>query len=132
LQAVIVHEGLLHRVQFFPLGQAFNGGDIGAVRLDGEHGAGFHRVAVDMNDAGTALARIAPDVRTGKTKIFANELRQQRASFDFTADSFSVHGHGNRWHTEPPWIFMLTRYVAVWPTATPDYCPLSRRLLPRG
>src|SRR5947207_906202 len=47
LQAVIVAERGLHRVQFVALGDALDRGDAGAGRLAGQYGAGFYRPAVD-------------------------------------------------------------------------------------
>src|ERR1700682_4397304 len=56
LQPVIVAECRLHRMQLVALRDALDGGDVGAVGLSDQHGAGFDRPAVDMDDAGAALA----------------------------------------------------------------------------
>jgi hypothetical protein len=80
LQAVIVAERRLHRVQLAALGDAFDGGDAGTCGLCRQHGAGFHCVAVHMDDAGSALAAIAADMRAGQTQIFAQQIHQQGAS----------------------------------------------------
>ena len=91
LQAVIVAEGRLHRVQFVALGDAFDGGDVGAVGLARQHGAGFDRLAVDMDDAGAALAGVAADMGAGQVEIFAQEMDQERPVFDVDRDGLAVH-----------------------------------------
>ena len=73
LQTVIVAEGGLHRVQLVALGDAFDRGDVGAVGLAREHGAGLHRLAVDMDDAGAALAGVAADMGPGEAEVLAQE-----------------------------------------------------------
>lgn len=74
---MIVAERRLHRVQLVALGNAFDGGDAGASGLSGQHGAGFHRAAVDLNHAGAALAGIAADMRAGEVQVFAQEMDQK-------------------------------------------------------
>src|SRR5258707_9439351 len=64
LQAVIVAERRLHRVQLVALRDALDGGDAGAGGLAHHHRAGFYRLAIDMDDAGTALAGVAADMGT--------------------------------------------------------------------
>src|SRR5450830_835773 len=62
LQPVIIAEGGLHRVQLVALRDALDGGDIGAIGLPDQHGAGFDRAAVDMDDTGAALTGVAADM----------------------------------------------------------------------
>ena len=47
-----------------------------------EHGAGLHRHAVDMDDAGAALRGVAADMGAGEAQVLAQELHQQRARID--------------------------------------------------
>src|ERR1700744_6614634 len=56
LQAVIVAKRRLHRMQFVAFGNTFDGGDVGAVGLADQYGAGFDRAAVDMDHTVAALA----------------------------------------------------------------------------
>src|SRR5207253_4241728 len=70
LQAVIVTEGSLHGMQLVALGDTLDGGDVAAGGLRRQHGAGFYRAAVDMDDAGAALAGVAADMRAGQIEIF--------------------------------------------------------------
>src|SRR5712692_11485814 len=62
LETVLVPEGLLERVKLATLGQALDGGDLGAVRLHGKDRARFDAVAVHLDGAGPAVAGVAPDV----------------------------------------------------------------------
>ena len=48
-----------------------DGRDVGAVGLDGEHGAALHGSAVDEHDARAALAGVAADVRAGQAELVA-------------------------------------------------------------
>src|SRR4029077_2544261 len=66
LQAMLVPEGFLHRVQLAIRGQPFDSGDVLTVRLDGEHGARLHRLAIERDGAGAADGCFTPDVRPGE------------------------------------------------------------------
>ena len=103
LQAVVLAESLLHRMQrAIRFGQALDGGDLGALTLQRERGAGLGRDAVDMNDASAALRGVAADMRAGQPQILAQELHQQGARFDVAGDGFAVHRHGHGRHDLPP------------------------------
>ena len=67
LQPVHLAEAFLQRVQrAVGRGHAFDGADLGAVRLHGEHGAGLHRFAIEIDGAGAAMAGVAADMRAGE------------------------------------------------------------------
>ena len=68
-----------------------------AVGLHREHGAGLHRLAVQVDRAGPALAAVAADVRAGQAQRFAQIMDQQQARFDL--------------HLPGPSPFTLTRMV---------------------
>jgi len=102
LQTVIVLERLLHRMQLAALGEALDGRDMRAVAGDGERRAGFDRAAVDMNDAGAALRRVAADMRAGEAQVFAQVLSQQGAGIDIRRHRLAVDRHGNGNHRLPP------------------------------
>ena len=91
LQAVIVAERGLHRVQFVAFGNAFDGGDIGAVGLTDQHGAGFDRAAVDMDDTGTALAGVTADMGAGQIQMIAQQMDQQRSVLEFGRNCLAIH-----------------------------------------
>src|SRR5262245_13022676 len=54
LERVPLPERLLQRMQLAVVGKPFDRRHLGAVRLNGEHGAGLHCVAVEVDRAGTA------------------------------------------------------------------------------
>ena len=96
LQGVVLAERLLHRVQLVgALGQALDGEHLRALGLDRQHGAGLHRLAVDVDDAGAALAGVAADMGAGHAEMLAQELNQQRARLDLARDGLAVDGHGD-------------------------------------
>ena len=95
LQAVALHEALLHRVEFGALLEAFHGAHVAPTRHRGEHGAGLHRLLIHPHDAGSAVARIAAPVRPGEAELIAQEMHQQQATLDFAGDRFAVDRHGN-------------------------------------
>src|SRR6476660_4651771 len=66
LQAVLVPERLLEGMQRRAVDHALDRPDLGAVRLDREHGAGLRAAAVHVNGAGAAVARVAADVGAGQ------------------------------------------------------------------
>ena len=77
---------------------------LGAVRLQREHGAGLHRHAVDMHDAGAALAGVAADMGAGEPELLAQQLDQQRAALDLDRVLLAVHRQGHLRHCAiPPW-----------------------------
>jgi hypothetical protein len=87
-------------MQLAVLGQALDGRDLRALAGDRQRGAALHRLAVDMDDAGPALAGIAADMGASQAELVAQELDEQRAAFDLAAHGLSVHFHGNCWHFE--------------------------------
>ena len=83
LQAVLIPEPLLERVQRAALRQPLDREDLVAVGLHREHRAGLHRaLAVHDDDAAAAARRVAADVRAGQPAVFAQEVREQRARLD--------------------------------------------------
>src|SRR5262245_25378278 len=63
LQAVVLLEGSLNGMQLTVAGEPLDGGDRRTRRLDGKDRAALHRLAIHVNDTGTALVGIAADVR---------------------------------------------------------------------
>ena len=56
-----------------------------------QHGAGFDRPAVDMDDAGAALAGVAADMGAGQVQIFAQEMDEEGPVLDLGRDGLAVH-----------------------------------------
>src|ERR1044072_326781 len=102
LQAVIVAERFLHRVQRAVLRQALDRGDGCAFGLPGEHGAGLHGLAVHVDHAGAALRGVTPDMGAGETQALAQVLNQQSAGVGVRGDGLAVHRHRDCGHIPPP------------------------------
>ena len=99
LQAVVLAKGFLHRMQRRAVGgQPLDGPDLVAVGHDRERGAGFHRLAVEMHDAGAALRGVAADMGARQPQIFAQKLDQKGAGVDIGVDGITVHDQGNLGH----------------------------------
>ena len=71
LQAVLLVEGLLQRVQHAALLQALDRQHLGAVALHRQHGARLDRHAVEIHRACPAVRGFAADVRTGVQQLLA-------------------------------------------------------------
>src|SRR5438552_534750 len=72
LQAMLIPEPLLERVQPASVGQPLDGENLVAVGLHREHRAGLYRpLAVHDDNAAAAARRIAADVRAGQPAVFA-------------------------------------------------------------
>src|SRR5258705_5548692 len=111
LQAVVLAEGLLHGMQRSArLGQALDGGDVGALELPNEYSAGFDRLAVNVDNAGTALRGVAAHMGAGEPQVLTQVLHQKGARIDVTGDGFAVHrqcdgGHGFLLEIRPKALF---------------------------
>src|SRR3954470_15607162 len=99
LQAVMLAKSFLHRMQRRAVGgQPLDGLDLVSICHDRERGAGFHRLAVEMHDAGAALRGVAADMGARQPQIFAQKLHQQCAGVDIRIDGITVHDQGNLGH----------------------------------
>ena len=83
LQRVMIHEGLLHRMQLVasqpgPRRSGFSC----IVGLHGEHQAGAHRFAIDNDRAGAADTMLATDMGSGLSAIFTDGIGQRAPRFD--------------------------------------------------
>src|SRR5207248_5342259 len=74
LQAVVLPERLLQRMERLALREAFDGADLRALRLHGEHEAGTDRLAVHQHGAGAAHAVLAAEMRAGQPAVFAQRI----------------------------------------------------------
>src|SRR5581483_8516039 len=73
-----------------------------AVGLAGQHGAGFHRPAVHVHDAGAALAGVAADMGPREVEVIAQKMDQQRAVLDLDSNGLAVHRQFDCRHVIPP------------------------------
>src|SRR5882757_7690245 len=78
LQAVLLLEALLQRVQLTRGGQPFDGADLAPVHLDGQHGAGLDRPPVYQHGARAAVRGVAAHVRAGQPEPAADQVGQQQ------------------------------------------------------
>ena len=61
-----------------------------AVGLDRQHRAALHGLAVDVDGAGAALARVAADVGPGQLEVLAEELDEHPSRLDIPLPWLSV------------------------------------------
>src|SRR5690606_24405412 len=93
LEPVLLVEALLHGVQRAVPLESLDRRDLPAVRLHGEHRAGFHRPAVQQHGARAAVRGVAADVRAGQPERLADQVHQQRAGLDLRHTLGAVHRH---------------------------------------
>src|SRR5258706_4037773 len=98
LQTVLLGEALLHRMELAALLQALDRGDLRAVGLHREHGAGFDWLAVEVHRAGAAVARIAAGMRARHPEHFADQVHAQKARLDFRLAHRAVDGYADLVH----------------------------------
>src|SRR5438445_7657011 len=83
LQAVLVPERLLHRMQLPVRGQTLDRDHGRAVGLNGEDRARLDSLAIDEDRARAALAGVAADVGTGEAEVVAEKVNDEEARLDF-------------------------------------------------
>src|ERR1700728_2074391 len=72
LRNVFRNPGALHRMAIVR-GEAFDGGNLRAIKGADWHRAGAHRLAVDMHRTGAALCDAATEIRAGQTDDIAHD-----------------------------------------------------------
>jgi hypothetical protein len=77
LKAVALPEAFLNAMQFPILREAFDGRDLCAISLDGEHRTGFDRLPIDEDGAGATDAGLTSHVRPGKAAYLTQKLDEQ-------------------------------------------------------
>src|SRR5205085_5519631 len=60
------------------------------LRLDRQHQARAHRLAVELDGAGAADAVLAADMGAGQARLMADEVRQQQARLDLAVVGLAV------------------------------------------
>src|SRR6266568_7466219 len=109
LQAVLLEEALLQRVQLTVLLQAFDRLDLAAISLHGQQRAGLDGLAIEQDRACATVRRIAPDMSASKVQVLADEVDQQESGLDrggeFRTVDAQCHVAGRYWfdaHAVPP------------------------------
>jgi hypothetical protein len=92
LRRAEIGERRLQRVQVRAVGHAFDGVDFGAFGLEAEHQARQHRLAVDQDGAGAALAELATVFGAGEPEVFAQYLEQSLVGREAGFHRVAVHG----------------------------------------
>ena len=82
LKRIILDERFLDWIKLAVLGQAFDGGDLPPVGLDGEVQARLYHFAIEQYRTCAALADDAADMSAGKPNGLAQEMREQNARLD--------------------------------------------------
>src|SRR4051812_34383149 len=101
LQAVLLHEALLHRIEHAALLHALDGAHLVPVGHRGEHGARLHRLAVEEDDAGAAVGRVAAPVRAGQLELVAQHVHEQHPRLDVGGTRLAVDDDVDL-HRSPP------------------------------
>src|SRR5262249_8424115 len=81
LRHLLSEPGLLHRMPAVRR-QTFDGGDLGAVEAADGHGAGSHRLPVDMYRAGAALGDAAAVFGSGEPDLLTQHPQQRSLVLD--------------------------------------------------
>ena len=95
LEAVLLLERGLDRVQGAVALEAFDRRDLTAVGLHREHGARLHRLAVEQHRARAATRRVAADVRAGQPGAGADVVGEEHAWLDVVRGLGAVDGDVN-------------------------------------
>src|SRR5207253_10930071 len=72
--------------------QAFHRGDLRALGLDREDGAGLHRLAIEQHRASAAVGGVAADVRAGQAQVLAEQVDEKQSRLDLHAVRSAVDG----------------------------------------
>jgi hypothetical protein len=92
LEAVVLPEALLDRVQRVGASEPLDRRDLTAIGLDREDRARLHRVAVEMDGAGAAVGRVTTDVRPGQAELVAQRMHEQHSRLDLDVAGLAVDG----------------------------------------
>src|SRR5262245_28656730 len=82
LEPVLLPETLLNRMELPILFEPFDRHDLGAVCLDGKHGARLHGFFVENHRTGAAVRRVAADVRARQPELVAQEMNEEQPRID--------------------------------------------------
>jgi hypothetical protein len=92
LEAVVLPEALLHRVQIGFGADALDRRHLGAVGLCRQHGARLDRVAVEVDGASPAVGGVAADVGAREPQVVTQIVHEQEARLHLSGLRLSVHG----------------------------------------
>jgi len=98
LQAVVLAERFLERMELAVAHQALDCHELGALGLDSEHDARARRLAVEQNRARAADTMLASDVRAREREIFPDEVHEELARLAPALVLDAVHLQADRHH----------------------------------
>ena len=101
LEAVLLLEPLLQRVQLAGAGEALDRGHLVAVGLHREHRAALHRLPVDQHRAGAAVGGVAAGVGAGQPQPLAEQVGEQQPRLDVGGALAAVDGDGDAAYLDP-------------------------------
>jgi hypothetical protein len=103
LQTVIILKGLLDSVERpVGIGLPLDRVDFCAGGFGRKHGAGLHRIAVYMDDASPALARITAYMCACQPKFVTQKLHQKRTALGLARHRLTVDCHVQLQHGSFP------------------------------
>src|SRR6185437_5754185 len=97
LRDVSLNPGLLDGVEAVG-GEAFNGGDVFALKAGDLYGAGAHRGSVDVDGAGAADGHAAAELGAGEAEGVAQNPEERCFGIDVNGLRFAVEVEGDVWH----------------------------------
>src|SRR5271165_1903120 len=100
LKAVVVLKRLLHRMKLATLREPLDRRDMRTLAACRQRRAALDRLAVDMDDAGPALRRVAADMRAGEPQMIAQKLHEQRPWIDLGRHLPAVYRHRDMNHSQ--------------------------------
>src|SRR5580658_1834443 len=95
LETVVSKEGGLGGAEIVGCAEALDGGDLGALRGDGEGKAGVDAAAIHEDGAGAALAVIATFLAAGEVEVLAEDVEEGGARVDGEGALLPVDGEGD-------------------------------------
>src|SRR5579884_22793 len=122
LQSVLFLKALLDRVQLAIPGEPLHGGDLPAVGLYRQEGAGFDGDTVQQHRASAAGRGVAPDVGAREVQDLSQEVHQEEPRFHRGRVGATIHHDGDApLHGHPPqagWAARACRRARVTKTRT--------------
>ncbi len=91
LLSIVIDECLLNGMEVAGFAQAFHGGDLRALRINGQHRTGVDGFVVHEHGACAAGAAIADALGAGKLKLVAQSVQQGDARFKLRIQLLAIH-----------------------------------------
>src|SRR5262245_36882196 len=86
LEGMMLAEARLQRREALVLRQPFDGDDLAALGLDGQHQTAADSLAIEKHCAGTTDPMLAADMRSGQPQMMAQAIGERQAWLDRNLD----------------------------------------------